>query len=94
MADWELLGHKPMRQQVNYYYPNLSCPLMLNVIDFPLKSKKLKSNSCLVFRGIFDYKITATSLINNHQEIIDIMEDYQDNINIFNQIIDRDLLNC
>ena len=91
--DWEILGHKPNRQQVNYYYPDLPCPLMLNVIDFPLKSKKLQSNSCLVFRGVFDYKITEKSLTYNHQEILAIIAKYQENINIFKQIIDQDLLN-
>lgn len=92
-SNWEVSGHKPSRQQVNYYYPNLSCPLMLNVMDFPLPNKKLKSNSCLVFRGIFDYKIKFQSSLNNQEQIMKIIQNYPENIDIFNQIIDRDLLN-
>ena len=92
-SEWEILGNKPVRKQVNYYYPNLSCPMMLNVIDFPLKNKKLKSNSCLVFRGIFDYKISNKLSNNNYTEMMSIIENYQDNINVFNKIIDRDILN-
>lgn len=88
-SDWDVLGQKPSRRQVNYYYPDLSFPLMINVINFPLKNQKLKSKSCLLFRGCFDYQIAN----NSNEKIMSIIEKYHHNIAIFNQIIDRDLLN-
>ncbi len=88
-SEWDILGHKPKRQ-INYYYSNFSLPLIINMVDLPLKNHKIKSKSCLLIRGIFEKKIGSKQQNDN---LLLLIDKYRDHIDIFNKVVDRDILN-
>ena len=90
---WEILGKKAIKRQVNYYYKNYPYDLTINVVDLPIKNKKIDAKSCLFFRGIFNYKPNLAHEKNKNNDFLAMVEKYPENTTLFNQIVDNDLLN-
>ena len=90
---WEVLGKKPIKRQINYFYQNHLYDLNINVLDLPIRNKKIESKSCLFFRGIFEYKPNLDQKKNPNNYFLAVIEKYSENISIFNQIVENDLLN-
>lgn len=86
--NWQVEGRKPIKAQVNYHYPQLVCPLIINVLDLLVDNPKLKSKSCLLFRGILDYQSYQNSQSQSDNSLISFFDLYSENRKTFNQIVD------
>ena len=91
--DWDILGQKPIKRQVNYFYKNSPYDLTINVLDLQIKNKKINAKSCLFFRGIFNYKPNLDHEKKQNNYFLSVVEKYPENITLFNQIVENDLLN-
>ena len=89
---WDVHGSKPLKSQVNLSVTGFNAPLTINISDLSVNNRKIKANSGLLFRGIFDYKITKQSSKNRIDSLITTIADYKTIKHKFNQVIEKKIL--
>ena len=90
---WSIAGVEPVKSQVNFCISNTSfaSPLIINISDLPVNNRKIKAKSCLLFRGIFNYKVNHNS--NNSNSLPATIDDYEKIKSKFNKVIEQKFLN-
>lgn len=90
---WDILGIKPRKVKISFFYPLLENPLFINITDIQGKNNKVnKIKSGLLFKGIFNYQYHNQLKVNKLTYFNSILNNISHNLDIFNQIIDENIL--
>ncbi|BAQ63312.1 hypothetical protein [Geminocystis sp. NIES-3709] len=90
---WNVLGHKLIKAQINLCYNLIKSNLIIQINDLKINNKnKQKFKNGLLFRGIFSYNLAQKGNIEKINYLISIVTNYQNNIKVFNQIINEQIL--
>lgn len=89
---WDILGIKPLKTEINFMYSFPDNPLIINITDIGIKNKENKIKSGLLFKGIFTYSLQKIPVNNKRNYLNSLVNNYQQNLNIFNQVITENFL--
>lgn len=90
-ASWDILGQKPKKCQVTFGYKLPKSNLIIHINDVEARNNNTKKYG-LLFRGIFNYNLPQKRNVDKINYLISIVSNYQNNIKVFNQIINETFL--
>ena len=88
---WNVEGKSPSQVQLNFFYNFPNHPLLLSINQIVVKLKN-KSRQGLLFKGIFNYNLREKKSIEKISFLNSIVLHYENNLTIFNKIIDQNIL--
>ncbi|WP_017296403.1 hypothetical protein [Geminocystis herdmanii] len=88
---WDICGQQPKKCQVTFGYKLPKSNLILHINDVEARNNRNKKYG-LLFRGIFNYNLPQKSNVDKINYLISIVSNYQNNIKVFNQIINETFL--
>ncbi|MGI0481514.1 hypothetical protein ACN4EE_12070 [Geminocystis sp. CENA526] len=89
--NWSIQGQKPKKCQVTFGYNFPKSNLILHINDVQARNNNIRKYG-LLFRGIFTYNLPQKRNLDRITYLISIVSNYQNNIKVFNQIINETFL--
>lgn len=88
---WDILGQKPCKFQVTFGYKLSKSNLIIHLNEVEAQNNNTKKFG-LLFRGIFYYNLLQKRNVDQINNLISIVSNYENNIKVFNQIINETFL--
>jgi hypothetical protein len=89
---WQELGQEPVRASLNFIYALEHKRLHLSVNEAILESSEGKSVPAILFSGNFEYAPTHSSSTEHHAHFGTIIEHWQADLNIFQDLVNHRFL--